>query len=79
MLQTIIECNVIPRNRDEIPSPEIALQYPHLRPISQHVSKVMKNIEIELFIDRDISAVHYVLDQKRANDRLPFAQKLPLG
>lgn len=33
-LPTLIECNAIPNNREEIPTAEVALHHPHLRAIA---------------------------------------------
>ncbi|XP_056014066.1 uncharacterized protein LOC125674154 [Ostrea edulis] len=78
-LPVVIECNDIPNNRDEIPFPAVAQQYPHLQEIASLIPTVMDDIEIELLIGRDVVSAHHVLDQKLCESDLPIAQKLPLG
>jgi hypothetical protein len=34
-MPTLIECDTIPNNRSEIPSPEVARNYPHLADIAE--------------------------------------------
>lgn len=78
-LPVVIECNDIPNNRDEIPFPAVAQQYPHLQEIASLIPTVMDDIEIELLIGRDVVSAHHVLDQKLCESDLPIAQKFPLG
>lgn len=75
----IFECNDIPQNRDEIPTPEIALQYSHLIQIALMIPQMNHQADIELLIGRDICSAYFVLDQKTEGNNVPFAQKLPLG
>lgn len=78
-LPSIIECNDIPKNRDEIPFPAIARQYSHLQEIAQFIPTVMEDVEIELLIGRDVVTAHHVLDQRLGEGDLPIGQRLPLG
>ncbi|XP_071133064.1 uncharacterized protein [Mytilus edulis] len=78
-IPSLIECNDIPNNRDEIPSPEVAASHDHLNNIASHIPPIDQNIKIELLIGRDVIQAHHVLDQRLGGDNLPYAQKLPLG
>ncbi|XP_052084099.1 uncharacterized protein LOC127721417 [Mytilus californianus] len=78
-IPSLIECNDIPNNRDEIPSPEVAASHAHLNNIVSHIPPIDRNIKIELLIGRDVIQAHHVLDQRLEGDNLPYAQKLPLG
>ncbi|XP_062619211.1 uncharacterized protein LOC134280770 [Saccostrea cucullata] len=78
-LPSVIECNDIPNNRDEIPFPAVARQYPHLQEIAAFIPTVMDDVEIELLIGRDVVSTHHVLDQKLGENNLPIAQRLSLG
>ncbi|XP_061170884.1 uncharacterized protein LOC133180357 [Saccostrea echinata] len=78
-LPTFLECDDIPNNRDEIPSPQVARQFAHLRDISKLIPRVDDKVEIEMLIERDLLEVHHVKEQKVADPSLPFAQKLRLG
>lgn len=70
---------MIPNNRNEIPTPEIAENYPHLRSISRFVPTLDPNANISLIIGRDLIPAHYVLDQKIGQPGQPYAQRLKLG
>lgn len=72
----IIKCDEIPQNRDEIPSPEVAASYAHLRKIADNLPTVDEHVSIELLIGRDLLDTHVVLDQRVG---VPLGQKLPLG
>jgi hypothetical protein len=37
LLPTVTECNAIPDNKDEIPTPDIAMAHPHLRLIADQI------------------------------------------
>ena len=49
-LHTLIECNNIPRDKQEIPTPEMARRFPHLRDIANEISQFDENAEIHLLI-----------------------------
>lgn len=36
-LPSVLECDNIPENHSEIPTPEVALCYPHMRDIAKHL------------------------------------------
>lgn len=78
-LPTFLECDEIPNNRDEIPTPQIAHQFNHLQDIASCIPLIDNKVQIELLIGRDLLEVHHVMEQKIGKVSLPFAQKLPLG
>lgn len=57
-LPTLIECNLIPNNRDEIPTPEAARNHIHLKPIADKIPPLDVSAEILLLLGRDIIRVH---------------------
>ena len=75
----LIECLRIPDIKDEIPTPEAAAAYSHLREISSLIPEVDTDLKILLLLGRDIPEVHHVVDKKIGEGRQPFAQKLSLG
>jgi hypothetical protein len=77
-LPTVIECEQIPDCRDDIPTPEVALCYPHLQDISCYIPPLDDKAEVMLLIGRDLIAAHHVLDQRIGHGNAPYAQKLPL-
>ena len=79
-LPTLIECDQIPDTREEIPSPEVAREHPHLRDIANFIPAVRNDAEIMLLIGRDLLPAHHVLEQWLGpNVHDPYAQKLRLG
>lgn len=78
-LPPLIECNQIPNNRSEIPTPEAALHHLHLKRIAAHIPKLDPEAEILLLLGRDIIRVHKVRQHINGPHCAPFAQKLDLG
>lgn len=78
-LPTLIECNEIPNNRLEIPTPEAASQHLHLRAVSHQIPKLDPQAPIMLFLGRDIIRVHKVREQVNGPHDSPYAQRLDLG
>ncbi|XP_073449004.1 uncharacterized protein [Aquarana catesbeiana] len=78
-LPTLIECDMIPDDRSEIPTPEIACYYPHLMQISDKIPVLDPGAAIILLLGRDILRVHKVREQYNGPHNAPFAQHLDLG
>ncbi|XP_062584179.1 uncharacterized protein LOC134245966 [Saccostrea cucullata] len=78
-LPSLIECDEIPDNRNEIPSKAVARGYSHLQDIEKCIPEIDESVYIELLIGRDLITAHHVFDQRIGTDVLPFGQKLPLG
>ncbi|KAL3967947.1 NLR family CARD domain-containing protein 3 [Sarotherodon galilaeus] len=78
-LPTIIECNNIPSNRAEIPTPEVAAEHAHLRPIAHLIPPLDHKAEILLLLGRDLLSVHKARQHRNGPHNAPYAQKLDLG
>ncbi|KAK3082658.1 hypothetical protein FSP39_001646 [Pinctada imbricata] len=79
-LPYVIECDSIPSNRNEIPTPEVADSYEHLQDISDFIPPLNDDAPISILIGRDLLCVHQVMDQKVGlSPHEPFAQRLNLG
>lgn len=78
-LPTLTECDLIPNNRDEIPTPEAARSYTHLKVVADKISPLDHDAEILLLLGRDIIRVHKVRGQCNGHHNEPFAQRLDLG
>jgi hypothetical protein len=78
-LPTLIECDHIPDNRDEIPTPQVVQNHFHLHDLAGTIQPLDDSCQILLLIGRDIPVVHRVLNQKVGSDRDPYAQQLTLG
>lgn len=78
-LPSLIECNDIPNNREEIPTPEVALHHPHLKPVAHLIPDIDPQAPITLLLGRDIIRLHKVREQVNGSHNQPYAQKLDLG
>ena len=78
-LPTLIGCDLIPNNPNEIATPEVAVNFSYLVSISHLIPAYDSSAKIQLPIGRDLMPAHYVLDQKIGKPHEPYAQKLALG
>lgn len=78
-LPTLIECDMIPDDRNEIPSPAVGVHYPHLKAIANKIPEIDPEAEILLLLGRDILRVHKVREQHNGRYDEPYAQRLDLG
>ncbi|KAI4876335.1 hypothetical protein NFI96_002704 [Prochilodus magdalenae] len=78
-LPTLIECNYIPEDRSEIPTPEVAKHHTHLNSIAKYIPPLDPEAQILLLLGRDILQVHKVRDQRNGPNNAPYAQRLDLG
>lgn len=78
-LPTLIDCKMIPDDRDEIPTPQIARYFSHLRHLTNKIPPLNKNAQIYILLGRDILRVHKVRQQCNGNQDDPYAQRLNLG
>ncbi|KAI4900717.1 hypothetical protein NFI96_009187 [Prochilodus magdalenae] len=78
-LPTLIECDMLPDDRSEIPSPEVARHHPHLEHLVDKIPAVDPDASILLLLGRDLIQVHKVREQCNGPHSSPFAQRLDLG
>ncbi|XP_077119086.1 uncharacterized protein LOC143775127 [Ranitomeya variabilis] len=78
-LPSILECNQIPDNRSEIPTPEVAAHHTHLRCIAHLIPELDQGAPIVLLLGRDILRVHKARGQINGPQNAPYAQRLDLG
>lgn len=78
-LLEVIECQDIPNNRNEIPTPDIIKHHPHLRRVMMELSSLDCEAEILLLVGRDAIDAHHVLEQVLGPPNSSFAQRLTLG
>eukprot|EP00794_Sanderia_malayensis_P004930 gene4930-5577_t len=78
-LPYVRECSNIPDNHSEIPIPEIAKAYAHLKHIVDKVEPMEPSVPIALLIGRDVLQAHKVREQIDGPENAPFAQRLDLG
>lgn len=78
-LPVLIECDMLPDDRTEIPLPEVASYYPHLNHLADKIPTVDPDVSILLLRGRDLIQVHKVREQCNGPHNIPFAQRLDLG
>ncbi|XP_028328030.1 uncharacterized protein LOC114478897 isoform X1 [Gouania willdenowi] len=79
LLPTLMECDQIPDNRNEIPTPEAAAAHPHLHQIASQIPPLDPKADILLLLGRDIIQAHKVRSQVNGPNNAPYAQHLDLG
>ena len=75
----MLECDMIPEDRSEIPSPEVAQYHPHLKVLLHKIHVKDSNAQILLLFGRDILSLHKVREQCNGPHNAPFAQHLDLS
>lgn len=78
-LPRLLECNEIPDDRAEIPTPSAASFHPHLKPIAHLIPELEPDVPIMLLLGRDIIRLHKVRKHVNGPPDAPYAQKLDLG
>lgn len=78
-LPNLIECDMIPDDHRETPSPEVARHHPHLQRVADRISPVDEDAPILMLFGRDILRVHKVREQINRPHSAPYAQRLDLG
>ena len=78
-MENVFECEDIPWHPEEIPTPDVANAYAHLRRIAKHIPPYRRDVSMVILIGRDQLPLHHVLEQVVGDDHEPFAQKLRLG
>ncbi|KAK3753684.1 hypothetical protein QZH41_013130 [Actinostola sp. cb2023] len=78
-LPTLVECSHIPRDKGEIPNPEIANRFDHLRGIAEEIPPLDNQADVQLLIGRDVPELLKVRAFKNGPKGAPWAQKLDLG
>ncbi|KAF3699655.1 hypothetical protein EXN66_Car015342 [Channa argus] len=78
-LPTLIECDMLPDDRSEIPTPEVAGHYAHLKQVADKIPAIDENAAILILLGRDILRVHKVREHCNGPHNAPYAQRLDLG
>lgn len=78
-LPVLLECNEIPDNRHEIPTPEVVSKHRHLEHLARYIPEPDHQVPILLLIGRDMIRVHKAHKQVTGPANAPFAQRLDLG
>lgn len=78
-LPTLIECDDLLDNCDEIPTPEAAFHHPHLKSLVSEIPPLDNDAQILFLFSRDISQVHKVRQQISSPGNTLLGQRLDLG
>ena len=78
-LPTLIECDGIPQDKREIPTPEMARRFSHLEDIADEIPPFDSNTNIHLLIGRDAPELLKVREFRNGPKGAPWAQRLTLG
>ena len=78
-LPTLVECDSIPQDKREIPTPEMARRFPHLRGIADEIPPFDSDANIHLLIGRDAPELLKVRGFRNGPRGAPWAQRLTLG
>lgn len=78
-LPILTECNQIPDNKIEIPTPEAAAAHPHLSHVATQIPPLDPSADILLLLGRDVIQAHKVRRQINGPNEAPYAQQLDLG
>ena len=78
-LPTLVECAEMPRDASEIPTPEVARCFPHLRQIAAEIPEYDPDVQIGLLIGRDLLEAFHIEEQLVGPKDAPFAQKVCFG
>ena len=78
-LPTLVECDSIPQDKREIPTPEMARRFPHLRGIADEIPPFDSDANIHLLIGRDAPELLKVREFRNRPSGAPWAQRLTLG
>lgn len=59
-LPTLVECDMLPDDRTEIPTPEVTRHHEHLRLVADKIPPLNPKAQILILLGRDILRVHKV-------------------
>lgn len=78
-LPTLIECDNIPQDKNEIPTPEIARRFEHLKEIAHEIPALDAQAKVQILIGRDAPEQLKIRASKNGPKGAPWAQKLDMG
>ena len=74
LLPTLTECDTIPQDKSEIPTPDMAKRFPHLIDIAQEIPYPDESAKIQLLIGQDALELLKVREFKNGPRGAPWAQ-----
>ena len=78
-LPQLVECSNIPRDKREIVTPEMAMQFSHLKEVAKEIPPYDPQAKVEILIGRDTPELLKVRESRNGPKGTPWAQRLDLG
>jgi hypothetical protein len=78
-LPTTFSCETIPAKRQQIPCPEMADSWPHLKPIARHLIPLKNDIPVGILIGSNCSQAIIPREVIPRDRNEPYAQRTDLG
>ncbi|KAI4872546.1 hypothetical protein NFI96_025158, partial [Prochilodus magdalenae] len=78
-LPPLLECNTVPDEHAEIPTPDTVQLFPHLAPVAGKIPPIEEDMPILLLLGRGVLTVHKACEQYNGPHNTPYAQRLDLG
>ncbi|CAB4017795.1 Hypothetical predicted protein [Paramuricea clavata] len=78
-LPNLVECEHVPQDKTEIPTPTTTKHYPHLEEVSKEIPPLDQEAKIGILIGREAPELLKVRAFKNGPKEAPWAQKLALG
>jgi hypothetical protein len=78
-LPTLVECDNLPGDKGEIPTPEVARRFPHLQTIANEFPPKDGRADVHILLGRDAAELLKVQAFKNGPKGAPWPQKLLLG
>lgn len=76
---TLFECNSIPGNMSEIPTPEAVAAFDHLRRIAPSLPPLNEDAKIAILLGRDALQFQKIREVINGEDGQPWAHRLDFG
>lgn len=76
---TLIECDQLPDNKSEIPTPEVARHYTHLKRVVNKIPALDPSATILILLGWHIPQAHKVREHSNGPNNAPYTQCLDLG
>ena len=78
-MPTLTECDTIPQDKREIPTPSMAKRFPHLTAIASEIPPLDETAKVHLLIGRDAPELLKVRESRNGLRGAPWGQRLVLG
>ena len=78
-LPQLVECSNIPQDKREIVTPEMAMEFLHLKEVAKEIPPYDPKAKVEILIARDAPELLKVRESRNGQKGTPWAQRLDLG